>query len=357
MRDLEKHIARLLLNNDCVIVPGFGGFMAHSLPAKYDEEICIFSPPIRIVGFNPQLTMNDSLLAQEYVNTFDISFPEALKQIATDVESLKRRIEEEHIYELLGIGTFVFTDSTLEFTPEEAGIITPSLYGLDTISICPIARATETSVASINNENVDICEDEDNSNTETLSVHIPLRYIKHIAAACIAIVFMLTMPLKLGDSSKPSISQSAINANWFYEILPKDITSGTPDKLSKVLETGKETEREIEANGESTTSAKVETANNTNSKDLSTHNNIKENISQKYFSIVLASRVTKKNAEEYVNKLHAKGMKEASVYIGNNGRVKVIYRKFSTREEANNAKNTLTNNIEFEGSWITEINK
>lgn len=34
MRDLEKHIARLLLDNDCVIVPGFGGFMAHSIPAN-----------------------------------------------------------------------------------------------------------------------------------------------------------------------------------------------------------------------------------------------------------------------------------------------------------------------------------
>ena len=70
---------------------------------------------------------------------------------------------------------------------------------------------------------------------------------------------------------------------------------------------------------------------------------------------MLASRVAKKNAEEYVSKLHRKGMKEARVYIGANGHVKVIYRKFSTREEANKAKNMLTDNIEFEGSWITEI--
>ena len=143
MRYLEKHIARLLLNNDCVIVPGFGGFMAHNIPAKYDEENCIFIPPMRIVGFNPQLTMNDSLLAQEYVNTYDISFPEALKQIATDVESLKRHIEEEHIYELLRIGKFVINGSTLEFIPEETGVITPALYGLDAINIRPVANTVE----------------------------------------------------------------------------------------------------------------------------------------------------------------------------------------------------------------------
>lgn len=111
--------------------------MAHNIPAKYDEENCIFIPPMRIVGFNPQLTMNDSLLAQEYVNTYDISFPEALKQIATDVESLKRHIEEERIYELLRIGKFVINGSTLEFIPEETGVITPALYGLDAINIRP----------------------------------------------------------------------------------------------------------------------------------------------------------------------------------------------------------------------------
>ncbi|WP_278691357.1 SPOR domain-containing protein [Leyella stercorea] len=350
MRYLEKHIARLLLNNDCVIVPGFGGFMAHNIPAKYDEENCIFIPPMRIVGFNPQLTMNDSLLAQEYVNTYDISFPEALKQIATDVESLKRHIEEEHIYELLRIGKFVINGSTLEFIPEETGVITPALYGLDAINIRPVANTVEEkAIATAKvSETVEQTETEEDVADETLSVHIPLRYIKHVAAACIAIIFMLTMPAKLGDSSKPNINQSAINANWFYEIMPKDITSGTPDKLNDMAAT--------EAAEESATNTEANTANNAENKEVATTtNNTNEQTSERYFSIVLASRVAKKNAEEYVSKLHRKGMKEARVYIGANGHVKVIYRKFNTREEANKAKNMLTDNIEFEGSWITEI--
>ena len=154
MRDLEKHIARLLLDNDCVIVPGFGGFMAHSIPAKYDEDTCLFTPPIRIVGFNPQLTMNDSLLAQEYVNTYDISFPEALKQIATDVESLKRRIDEERIYELLGIGKFIINDdSSLKFVPEETGVITPALYGLDAITVKPMEKGVKEAGYNIERSN------------------------------------------------------------------------------------------------------------------------------------------------------------------------------------------------------------
>jgi hypothetical protein len=45
MTELERHIAKLLLDNDCVIVPGFGGFMAHHIAASYDEKNHIFPPP------------------------------------------------------------------------------------------------------------------------------------------------------------------------------------------------------------------------------------------------------------------------------------------------------------------------
>ena len=38
MLELEMHILRLLLDNDCVIIPNFGGFVAHHVNAYYDKE-------------------------------------------------------------------------------------------------------------------------------------------------------------------------------------------------------------------------------------------------------------------------------------------------------------------------------
>ena len=35
MIELAQHIEALLLENDCVIVPNFGGFVAHYAPATY----------------------------------------------------------------------------------------------------------------------------------------------------------------------------------------------------------------------------------------------------------------------------------------------------------------------------------
>ena len=55
MIELAQHIEALLLENDCVIVPGFGGFVAHYAPATHVKEENLFLPPTRTIGFNPQL--------------------------------------------------------------------------------------------------------------------------------------------------------------------------------------------------------------------------------------------------------------------------------------------------------------
>ena len=75
MNELERHIEILLLSNDCVIVPDLGGFMTHHVDARYDEEEQIFLPPLRTLGFNPQLKINDSMLAQSYVEAYEIQRP------------------------------------------------------------------------------------------------------------------------------------------------------------------------------------------------------------------------------------------------------------------------------------------
>ena len=85
MIELERHIEILLLSNDCVIVPNFGGFMAHHVEARYDDKDGSFLPPQRTLGFNPQLVLNDSLLAQSYIEAYDISYPDAIRRIYDDV--------------------------------------------------------------------------------------------------------------------------------------------------------------------------------------------------------------------------------------------------------------------------------
>ena len=120
-----------MLDNDCVIVPEFGGFVAHQVGARYDERDHMWLPPTRTLGFNPQLRINDSLLVQSYVNAYDISYPEALRSIEDEVDTLKQELQNEGSYTLDDIGTLtVNSEGNYLFEPCEAGILSPEYYGL-----------------------------------------------------------------------------------------------------------------------------------------------------------------------------------------------------------------------------------
>ena len=137
MTELERHIAKLLQDNDCVIVPGFGGFMAHHIAASYDEKSHIFLPPTRTVGFNPRLTMNDSVLAQDYVSCYDLSYPEALKRIESEVDEFRQMIlGEDGGHELCGIGRlYALENGEYDFIPNDNGITTPATYGFQAFEL------------------------------------------------------------------------------------------------------------------------------------------------------------------------------------------------------------------------------
>ncbi|MBO7417689.1 MAG: SPOR domain-containing protein [Bacteroidaceae bacterium] len=136
MKELSQHIASLLLENDCVIIPGFGGFIAHYNPAQLVEEDHLFLPPMRIVGFNPQLRINDGLLAQSYMSVYGTTFPDAVKMIEQQVKELTSSLHETGRMELENVGELHFNiHGKYEFTPFDNRISTPGFYGLDSFKI------------------------------------------------------------------------------------------------------------------------------------------------------------------------------------------------------------------------------
>ena len=350
MTELERHIAKLLLDNDCVIVPGFGGFMAHHIAASYDEKNHIFLPPTRTVGFNPRLTMNDSVLAQDYVSCYDLSYPEALKRIESEVDEFRQMIlGEDGGHELCGIGRlYALENGEYDFIPNDNGITTPATYGFQAFELdtLPAAESAHESTPAASAADIRKTEpspfaayspiaeaapspahnEEEEAGQPTLSLNIPVKMLRHMAAACIVLFVMLSIPSRLGDASTGTTSQSAIDAKWLYEIMPKEMTSGKPESL-----VASEEAAQAKADGQAD-----------------------ESDTLPYYTIVLASRVSLKNAQHYVDKLHQQGMAEASV-CRHNGFTKVIYRKFASRAEANSALSQLKADSSFADSWITEI--
>ena len=55
----------------------------------------IFLPPTRIIGFNPQLKMNDGLLVQSYMAVYDTDFSDATRIVEKKVSYIVTALHEE----------------------------------------------------------------------------------------------------------------------------------------------------------------------------------------------------------------------------------------------------------------------
>ncbi len=62
LMDITAFIRELLFGHDCVIVPGFGGFIGNYTPARIDKSTSTFYPPVKQISFNRNLNHNDGLL-------------------------------------------------------------------------------------------------------------------------------------------------------------------------------------------------------------------------------------------------------------------------------------------------------
>ena len=202
MIQIQRHIEILLLSHDCVILPGFGGFIAHHVDARYDADDRLFLPPYRTLGFNPQLTLNDSLLVQSYVEAYDMSYPDALRQIETEVDELKGILRSEGEYVMNGVGVLsVNCNGNYEFAPCESGILSPEKYGLSDYSFKrlkdaePLSEGTpmtdEIKQGKESNDTppalLDFADEDENAEEESHALVIKMSWVRNAVAIAAAI--------------------------------------------------------------------------------------------------------------------------------------------------------------------------
>ena len=60
--NLINHISELLYDHNCVIIPGFGGFITNYKSADFDHQNNVVLPARKVVAFNQSLVENDGLL-------------------------------------------------------------------------------------------------------------------------------------------------------------------------------------------------------------------------------------------------------------------------------------------------------
>ena len=170
MITLSRHIELLLLEHDCVIVPGLGGFIANHMEAHYDQEgDRTFLPPYRTVVYNQQLQINDGLLVQSYMAAYDASYPAAYLQMEKEITQATDTLEMTGEYIIENVGTLrKGIGSNISFTATTAGLTTPSLFGLDQFEMPSLESiiAQRQAQSLINQQSIYVAEDERDDETK-----------------------------------------------------------------------------------------------------------------------------------------------------------------------------------------------
>ena len=399
MIELERHIEILLLDNDCVIVPGLGGFVAHHADARFDGRDNTFLPPMRTLGFNPKLNMNDSLLAQSYVEAYDISYPEALGRIDQDVDELKQALERDGFYELSDIGVLTINaEGNYEFEPCESGILTPELYGLAGFSIerradvqgeesttavvveLPVrkreaerqpqgARTGEAVVADtaaksaapfIGKELAESMGEGVQGGDRTISIKVS--WLRNMFAAACAVVafFMLATPISTEVYENGRKMSSMSGSGLLYNLVPKDgsaqpLIYNKVEKTAESLTLNGEAAAGAEAEAEKPEAKAAEPEKEKPADSQETKLQPEAKAQSDHYSIVLACRITRKNAEAFVERLHARGYTQARLLDEPGASLKVVYGEYATEGKAFTELDSLRENDIFAESWIYHV--
>ena len=134
----------MLLEYDCVIIPGLGGFVCNERSAWYDEEKEEMVPPSKDVLFNPNLTHNDGLLAQEIIRLTGATLPEAMKIAEEESAHIREMINAGEAVELAKVGRiYKGTDGVLRFVPNAELVRTLRSFGRTRIPLALIEQATK----------------------------------------------------------------------------------------------------------------------------------------------------------------------------------------------------------------------
>lgn len=354
MNILARHIEVLLLEHDCVVVPNIGGFISNHESAKYIAEEHQFFPPYRSVAFNSQLSVNDGLLVQSYMQAYDAAYPEALRQLEKDIDKLILQLDTTGEYQLGSLGTLhKDLENKISLESSASGLLTPDYYGLYSFeckSVAELQKERETRIAleqtnlmPVQTENDVLGNNipEKKEEKQKANVHSHRHRFLHnladfsIAAAIAAVMFFTFSYVSLRNTEFD-------NDVCVATPLPLTINHAERAPKQNVKETAVEKKAE-----ENTPEVKTETG--TEKETIQT-----DNIS-KSFSIVLASYVTETNANLYIEKLDKQGFHEAR-FVAKGKMTRIVYGSYATQEEATDSLRSLREkDPAFEEAWVLKL--
>ena len=158
MISMIEHIEYLMLSNDCVVVPGFGAFIAQYTSSNNCAQNSTFTSPKRSISFNASINHNDGLLANSIAKKALIPYAEALKQIEKSTTICRQALSDGSEVPFGRLGFFISNaEGHIEFIPFHHELANDDFFGLQSFSFPTLAErnaqvATEETVSETYSE-------------------------------------------------------------------------------------------------------------------------------------------------------------------------------------------------------------
>lgn len=131
--EINSYIKELLLLNDCVIIPEFGGFVSNYKPSQIKHNR--FMPPSKEIAFNPKLQKNDGLLISFISETEGLGYFEAKQKVESFVDESLLKLENYERLTFEGVGHLFYDRmENLLFEPANDLNLLIDSYGMENFS-------------------------------------------------------------------------------------------------------------------------------------------------------------------------------------------------------------------------------
>lgn len=374
MIELAQHIEVLLLENDCVIVPGLGGFVAHYTSAMRMTKENIFLPPTRYIGFNPQLKMNDGLLVQSYMTIYDTNFSDATRIIEKKVKEIFAALHEEGRVDLPNIGELRCSiHGTYEFAPYDNKVPTPYLYGLDSFEMQELAEIETTPhVEKIIPADIPAASE---GRKRKFEIKLNRPYLSNIVAmvAVVSLFLFLSTPIKNTEVAEGNYAQ-ILPTELFGRIEEQSLAihpivirqaeapqtaiqkKATKEKNKKAVVPVAVKEVKVSRSTDQTSSDTSAASSSSSAAPATPVVPAKPAIVQQpkpmvMHHIIIASVGTEKDAKTMTKQLIEKGFPHAKTIVGD-GKIRVSIQSCATETEAYQTLNKIRQNETYKDAWV-----
>lgn len=353
--DIRKCISGLLTVHDCVILPGFGGFIGNYSPAHIDPVHHTFSPPFKKLLFNINLKQNDGLLANCIAEEEGLDYTTACQLIEEMLDECRHALKSGQSFVIPEVGRlFTSREGNIQFEQDKKANLLPAAFGLSTFISPPVLRNSYQTMLERNLNNAAVKQGE-----KKTSFPRPLKWAAAFAVPVgIVTVLGLTQYDKLQNYSENNagILSAVFSRFSSTALVEKKEAPKTPvddpytyqptPSVFDVLPDEEQVEPDLQTTEENL--VKTEPRVVTEEKLTETPPAI---IPGNSFAIIVGAFKVKDNAEKFVSTLTAEGKSALIFDRSKTGLYRVALTTCSNRSEAEQILAQVKSG-EFSGAWL-----